>query len=102
MDDQRPQRPWETNKKWLEDHTRSSAALSGIETFAKQAHFVRRRGQVSKMCFFETADAVKADQTLAKAAYQIARAVEHAAQEVLQAIPINLLAAEGNSVRIPS
>jgi len=101
MDDQRPQRSWETRKGWLEDTSRSSAALNAIQVFSEQTHFVRRRGQVSKMCYFETAQQHKHDQTHARAALDLAQRIEKAVQSVLQQIPIASLAVEADPVRVP-
>lgn len=73
MDDQRPQRPWETRKAWLEDVQRAQAAVRALSAFAEQAQFVRRRGQVSKMFYFETAQGAFTDQTHALAAMDLSR-----------------------------
>lgn len=102
MDDQRPQRSWETRKGWLEDPSRTNAAQSAIQVFSEQTHFVRRRGQVSKMCFFETAQGNHLDQTNSKAALDLAQLTERALQAVLQQIPVSSLGADADPVRIPA
>jgi len=93
MDDQRPQRPWETNKGWLEDPTRNAAANTAIDALSAQTRFVRRRGQVTKMCFFETPQTVLPNQVHARAALDLANAVERAVMSVLKAMPLPGIAA---------
>jgi len=101
MDDQRPQKSWETRKAWLEDPARSSAAQAAIQMFSGQTRFVRRRGQVSKLCYFETAQGQFLDQTHNKAALELGSTIERAIQTVLQHIPVNALMNEADQVRIP-
>lgn len=93
MDDQRPQRSWETHKAWLEEKGRTQNALAAIELFSRQTHFVRRRGQVSKMCFFETATDQLGDQTHAKAALDLAGSIGRRIGEVLKVVPIHSIIA---------
>lgn len=100
MDDQRPQRTWETHKAWLEEADRTKQALQGIDIFSKQVHFVRRRGQVSKMCFFETAQEKKHDQTHANAALDLSGSLGRRVAEVLKAIPMNALHVTGDGCRV--
>jgi len=102
MDDQRPQRSWETNKAWLEDAARSAAANSVIETFSAQTRFVRRRGQVSKMCYFETAQNAQGDQTHSRAALDLAVVIERSVTEVLKTVPIHSLISDNDPVRFPA
>jgi len=102
MDDQRPQRSWETRKGWLEDPSRSSAANAAIQAFSEQTRFVRRRGQVSKMCYFETGQGAHHDQTHAQAALELASALQRTLQAVLLQIPVSALGVENDRVRIPA
>mmetsp|Transcript_67519 Transcript_67519/g.197550 ORF Transcript_67519/g.197550 Transcript_67519/m.197550 type:complete len:644 (+) Transcript_67519:69-2000(+) len=93
MDDQRPQRSWETNKAWLEDNVRNAAALTAIDTLSQQTRFVRRRGQVTKMCFFETPQTVLPNQVHSRAALDLATVIERGVMKVLSAMPLPSLAA---------
>jgi len=103
MDDQRPQRPWETSKAWLEDPLRTAAANSAIEALSAQTRFVRRRGQVSKMCFFETPQTILPNQKTASAALDLAKAITKALAGVLNKIPLHTLADPSEApVRIPA
>jgi len=102
MDDQRPQRPWETRKAWLEDANRAHAAVASIHNFSQQAQFVRRRGEVSKMFYFETAQGIFLDQTHALAAMELCRLAQHSLQAVLQQIPIRSIVADSDPVRLPA
>eukprot|EP00927_Polykrikos_kofoidii_P081656 TRINITY_DN7926_c0_g1_i1.p1 TRINITY_DN7926_c0_g1~~TRINITY_DN7926_c0_g1_i1.p1 ORF type:complete len:711 (-),score=120.82 TRINITY_DN7926_c0_g1_i1:138-2270(-) len=88
MDDRRPQRSWETHKAWLEEAERTKAANACIELFSQQTKFVRRRGQVSKMCFFETAQDQRPDLTHQRAALSLAGSVSRRVGEVMRAIPL--------------
>lgn len=102
MDDQRPQKSWETRKGWLEDSGRTSAAAAAIQAFSDQTRFVRRRGQVSRMCFFETAQTLGWDQTHARAALDLAQASEKVIRAALQQIPVSALFADADPVRVPA
>lgn len=101
MDDQRPQRPWETSKAWLEDPSRSQAALAAIASFSGQSRFVRRRGQVSKQCFFETAQGNYGDLTKARAALDLGQTIEKVIKAVLSKVPVASLLSDAEPVRIP-
>jgi len=103
MDDQRPQRTWETSKAWLEDPMRTAAANAAIEALSAQTRFVRRRGQVSKMCFFETPQTILPNQKTASAALDLAKAITKAVAGVLNKIPLHSLVDQGEApVRIPA
>eukprot|EP00927_Polykrikos_kofoidii_P081658 TRINITY_DN7926_c0_g2_i1.p1 TRINITY_DN7926_c0_g2~~TRINITY_DN7926_c0_g2_i1.p1 ORF type:complete len:708 (-),score=122.35 TRINITY_DN7926_c0_g2_i1:425-2548(-) len=91
MDDQRHQLTWETHKAWLEDAERTKAANACIELFSQQTKFVRRRGQVSKMCFFETAREQQPEWTHERAALSLAGSVGRRVGEVMRAIPLHSL-----------
>lgn len=103
MDDQRPQRPWETRKGWLEEKTRSQAALDAMAAFSAQTKFVRRRGQVSKMFFFQSPEGKTHDKTFAQAAQDLGSAVEKAVTNVLEGgLPVASLEAALDPVRVPA
>lgn len=102
MDDQRPQRAWETTKAWLEDPTRDASAKAAIETFSQQTHFVRRRGQVSKMFYFETASGKTWDQSHARSAADLAGSVQRRILEVLRSVPLESLQSSKQAVRLPA
>lgn len=103
MDDQRPQRSWETFKAWLDDKDRSAQVNAAIEHFSAQGNFVRRRGTVSKMCFFETAMDAKPDYTHENAALDLAGSIGRRVGEVLKAIPMQAVQVNtGPRVFIPA
>ncbi|CAJ1396654.1 unnamed protein product [Effrenium voratum] len=87
MDDQRPQKPWETVKNWLEDPQRSSEAQASIEHLSAQQRFVRRRGQ---------------DHTQTRAAYALAQEVELQIKTALKDVPLSALMDATDQVRIPA
>merc|ERR1712137_823077 len=89
MDDQRPQRSWEMTKPWLDDPARASAANACIEALSNHTNFVRRRGQVSRMCYFETATTNLGDETYARAALNLASMVQRGVSEVVKVIPVS-------------
>jgi len=102
MDDQRPQRPWETHKAWLEDSKRTQAANAAVETFSAQTRFVRRRGMVTKMCYFESPAGKKGDPSHPRAALGLAKEVESALGSVLQQIPLHTLSSSTDLLQIPA
>mmetsp|Transcript_43839 Transcript_43839/g.113188 ORF Transcript_43839/g.113188 Transcript_43839/m.113188 type:complete len:641 (-) Transcript_43839:64-1986(-) len=102
MDDQRPQRSWETHKAWLEEGRRSSDALASVEGFSLQTRFVRRRGSVSKMCFFESSQGKRSGEAHSRAALELATAVEKAITGVTKTIPLTALASRTDIVKIPA
>eukprot|EP00929_Paragymnodinium_shiwhaense_P091645 TRINITY_DN5154_c0_g1_i1.p1 TRINITY_DN5154_c0_g1~~TRINITY_DN5154_c0_g1_i1.p1 ORF type:complete len:605 (-),score=155.24 TRINITY_DN5154_c0_g1_i1:181-1995(-) len=91
MDDQRPQRSWETHK-----------ALGAIEHLAQQQHFVRRRGQVSKMWYFETANDATHDMTHSNAALDLQGSYCRRIAEIMKALPSKALREQKLPVRFPS
>lgn len=91
MDDQRPQHSWELMKTWLEDPARTAASNACIDALTGQTRFVRRRGQVSKMCFFETASKSLGDESHARAALNLASIVQHSIMKLLESIPLSEL-----------
>jgi len=101
MDDQRPQKSFETKKPWLEEQLRSADAFAAISAFSDQTRFVRRRGMVSKMCYFESPGGKFHDQTGAKAAADLMVMIERALQAVLGQIPFGSLS-EADAVCIPA
>lgn len=102
MDDQRPQKSWETHKAWLEDSARTEMANRSVEQLSQQK-MVRKRGTVSKMFYFETATGNLGDATFQRAALDLAAVLQRCVLEVFKAIPVNALAAtEGPKVRIPT
>ncbi|CAE7367088.1 unnamed protein product, partial [Symbiodinium natans] len=101
MDDQRAQKSWETSKNWLEDGKRHTDATMALDMLSAQSRFVRRRGQVTKCCYFETNQTSFGDQTHTKAALTLAKEFEDSVKAVLKEIPISVLEENGDSVRIP-
>lgn len=102
MEDQRPQRSWEMRKDWLEESSRTKNAMAAIQTFSDQAKFVRRRGQVSKMFYFQTHEGSQHDTTFANAALAFASTLEKTMQTILASgIPVSALE-EADEVRIPA
>lgn len=103
MDDQRPQRSWETTKKWLEDKfpLRNGEAVQGIDNLSAQSTFVRRRGQVSKICYFETAQHHRGDETCARAASELAAQIRVALHEACKRIHLQSLLRGGEPVVLP-
>jgi len=102
MDDMRMQQPWETQKKWIEKPERTQAALSAINDLSRQTHFLMRRGTVSNHCYFETAGNKQGNATHAKAALELASAIEKAIAIVMKAVPFQSLGTKGEPVRIPA
>ncbi|CAE8633210.1 unnamed protein product, partial [Polarella glacialis] len=102
MDDQRPQKPWETSKPWLEDPTRTAAVNASIDALTAQARFVRRRGQVTKMCSFETNTIALGDQTHVRASLDLAGIVERLIRDSLKDIPLSAISDPLSPVRIPA
>lgn len=93
MDDQRLQKQWETRKDWLEEATRTKEARDAIEIFSRQTQLVRRRGSVSKCCFFENMEVHRThDRKHANAALDLAGSIGRRITEVLQGIPFSSLA----------
>ena len=103
MDDQRTQRAWEMHKVWLEETVRSEAARNAIEVFSQNTRFVRRRGLVSKICYFETASGWNnGEQAHAKAALDLAKLAEKAIGEVLGRLPVHALREVGAPLHLPA
>lgn len=100
MDDQRPQRSWEMSKPWLEDPARASAANACIEALSNHTNFVRRRGQVSRMCYFETATTNLGDETHARAALNLASMVQRGVSEAVKLLPLSEIRSR-DDVHIP-
>mmetsp|Transcript_45421 Transcript_45421/g.106137 ORF Transcript_45421/g.106137 Transcript_45421/m.106137 type:complete len:638 (+) Transcript_45421:58-1971(+) len=101
MDDQRSQKAWEMQKGWLEDINRTTDAIGTLDMLSAQTAFVRRRGQVSKICFFETTHVRPHEQTHLKAALHLATELEISIKSVLKDIPISCISADSEPVRIP-
>lgn len=87
MDDGRPQRLWETQKSWLEDQTRT---------------FVRRRGTVSKQCYFETANIEQNHSPNARAAVDLASTITRTVQKVMLMVPVDVLISDEDPVMVPA
>lgn len=102
MDDQRPQQQWETHKAWLEDPSRSAAAQTSLDNLAEQTRFVTRRGEVSKMWYFQTGSSILGDQTHVRAALDLAAEIQKSIQEVLKDIPLAAISHGADPVRIPA
>lgn len=105
MDDQRPQRSWEMHKGWLDDGMRASQAKESIERFAQQTQLVRRRGQVSKMCYFEKVSTQDHTHDLrhARAALDLAGSVGRRISEVMQRIPYaSLVGTQSDPIIVPA
>lgn len=102
MDDQRPQRSWETTKNWIEEPSRTSSVKSAVEEFGAQTRFVRRRGQVSNLCYFEALSPNTQDLPHANAAVKLAAGVSGSIVTALKKIPLHSLKAESHPVRIPA
>jgi len=100
MDDQRAQQPWELVKSWLDDQLRFQAVGHAMRNFEARADFVRRRGTVSRQCYFETAQGQTADLRHAQAAADLAAAVERAIKAVLLKVPVAALSVD--PVRVPA
>ncbi|CAE7815389.1 unnamed protein product [Symbiodinium necroappetens] len=102
MDDQRAQKSWETSKNWLEEPRRAADATMAIDMLSAQTRFVRRRGQVTKCCFFETSQTSHADQTHTNAAMNLCKVLEESVRSVLKDLPMFAIQENGDSVRIPA
>lgn len=102
MDDQRPQRSWETTKAWLEDANRTASVRKAVDEFGQQSRFVRRRGQVSNLCYFEALSSNVPDLPHANAAVKLAEGVSGSITTALKRIPLHSLKAESHAVRIPA
>lgn len=104
MDDQRPQKSWETMKHWLEDAQRTAQATASLDKLgtAFPADVCRRRGEVSKMFFFETQHKNLGDQTFLRAALDLAQRVSDAVRMALKEVSLKDLAAGGDEVKLPA
>lgn len=102
MDDQRPQKAWEMTKAWLEEASRTAAANASIDTLTSRTDFVRRRGQVTKMCYFETANSAQGDQAHSKACLSLAGELEQQIKLILKDIPVPSISNAAVPVRIPA
>eukprot|EP00746_Dinoflagellata_sp_MGD_P074976 gnl/MRDRNA2_/MRDRNA2_30213_c0_seq2.p1 gnl/MRDRNA2_/MRDRNA2_30213_c0~~gnl/MRDRNA2_/MRDRNA2_30213_c0_seq2.p1 ORF type:complete len:676 (+),score=135.19 gnl/MRDRNA2_/MRDRNA2_30213_c0_seq2:167-2194(+) len=94
MDDQRPQRPWETQKQWLENQNRSQAAsdsLKKLEMDGQEQGFVRRRGTVSKMCFFETPANTQHNEARIRMYKELIATIMNEIKTLLRKIPVEEL-----------
>lgn len=101
MDDQRPQKSWETHKSWLEDSTRSEMARAAIENLTNQKAMVRKRGVVSKMFYFETITGNLGNMTRQRSALDLAGDIRQAIAQMMKCIPVNALV-PGSKVFLPT
>eukprot|EP00747_Dinoflagellata_sp_TGD_P106397 gnl/TRDRNA2_/TRDRNA2_169847_c4_seq1.p1 gnl/TRDRNA2_/TRDRNA2_169847_c4~~gnl/TRDRNA2_/TRDRNA2_169847_c4_seq1.p1 ORF type:complete len:650 (+),score=113.77 gnl/TRDRNA2_/TRDRNA2_169847_c4_seq1:99-2048(+) len=107
MNDMRPQLAWEVTKKWLEDPSRGESALAALEAFSLDLDkkVVRRRGQVTRHCFFETPTSAlpEANAAEVRSLKQLSNLIARGLQEAMKQIPKQYLTASPGDepVRVP-
>merc|ERR1712113_802571 len=104
-DDCRPQKSWELRKAWIEEPSRSFAARTCIEDLAKQQHFVRKRGSISKLFYFEVwnpkSNAIVPRASHLRSAIELSDTLEKALKAALRTIPFNAICDDMSPIRIP-
>lgn len=101
MDDQRGQRDWEVTKNWIPQQRGTQASLV-IENFSREASFVRARGAVSKMFYFETAQAKLSETPAQRAAADLSVTIQGSLREVCMTIPVSALTSPSDPLYLPS
>lgn len=104
MDDMRPQRKSETHKAWLEEPARTSAVQAAMDSFSQQSAFVRRHGNGRMLCYFETVEKYmyRSLQPQARAALDMASAIQQALKQICSNIPLQALASGSDAVFLPA
>lgn len=101
MDDQRGQRDWEVTKSWIPQQRGTQANLV-IENFSREASFVRARGAVSKMFYFETAQAKLSETPAQRAAADLSVTIQGSLREACITIPVSALTSPSDPLYLPS
>jgi len=102
MDDQRPQRGWETHKHWLEEAPRTANCKKALDSLLAQTEICRRRGTVSGRSYLETVStATLPNDKFIRGAAQFLQEVRLAVVTVCKQIPYSQLSVSARNVIIP-
>lgn len=101
MDDQRGQREWEVTKAWI-PKPRGASAQQALDNFSGETNFVRSRGAVSKMFYFETSTADSGETAAQRAGADLAVTIQGCLREACTVIPAHALTSGGDPLYLPT
>merc|ERR1711972_607152 len=101
MDDQRGQQAWEIRKDWI-DKARGVQAQAALDNFSNEQSFVRARGQVSKMFYFECLQDTISPSPQIQAAIDLAVVFQVVLRQACLVIPKAALTVESEPLFLPS